>query len=206
MDDKESDKKSPDVAKAIDALHEAAKKGSAEAQFRLGVIYGNGDDGIELDQEAAMSWFKLAARQGHENALITMAWMYANGAGVDANEEKARELYLLAADHGSAKAQYVIATMYRFAQFGAQKDIEKSLKYYQKSADQGFATAQFALGKMLVEGKLVEKNLVTALQWLSLAQANGSNRAEKFIKELLLQMSPSEAEKAKTAIFHNLNQ
>ena len=73
MDDKESDKKSPDVAKAIDALHEAAKKGSAEAQFRLGVIYGNGDDGIELDQEAAMSWFKLAARQGHENALITMA-------------------------------------------------------------------------------------------------------------------------------------
>ena len=59
---------------------------------------------------------------------------------------------------------------------------------------------------MLVEGKLVEKNLVTALQWLSLAQANGSNRAEKFIKELLLQMSPSEAEKAKTAIFHNLNQ
>tara|TARA_B100000676_G_C18017319_1_gene810430 strand:- start:341 stop:961 length:621 start_codon:yes stop_codon:yes gene_type:complete len=206
MNDKETQMKSAQVAKAIDALHEAAEKGNAEAQFRLGVLYGNGDDGIKLDQEKAMSWFKLAARQGHENALITMAWMYANGAGVGANEKKARELYLLAADHGSAKAQYVIATMYRFAQFGAEKDMRKALKYYNKSADQGFSTAQFALGKMLAEGKIVEKNLVTALQWLSLAQANGSNRAENLIKELLQQMSQSEADKAKTAIFHNLNQ
>jgi len=191
---------SSDVAKAIAALRQAAEKGNAEAQFRLGVIYGNGDEGVELDQQQAMAWFSQAARQGHENALITMAWMYANGAGVDVDEQKARELYLMAADHGSAKAQYVVGTMFRFAQFGAEKDIPRALHYYTESANQGFATAQFALGKMLVEGKLVQKDTITALQWLTLAQVNGSKRAEGYIKELLQRMSPQEVEQARAAI------
>jgi hypothetical protein len=155
---------------------------------------------VELDQQKAMSWFSQAARQGHENALITMAWMYANGAGVDVDEQKARELYLMAADHGSAKAQYVVATMYRFAQFGAEKDLARALRYYTESANQGFATAQFALGKMLVEGKLVQKDTTTALQWLSLAQVNGSKRAEGYIKEVLQQMTPEEVEQARAAV------
>jgi len=200
MSDDQNSASTSDVSKAIAALRLAAEQGNAEAQFRLGVMYGNGDDGIEMDQQKAMSWFSQAARQGHENALITMAWMYANGAGVEVDENRARELYLLAADHGSAKAQYVVATMYRFAQFGADRDLAKSLRYYTESADQGFATAQFALGKLLVEGKLVEKDLTTALEWLTLADANGSKRAEAYIKEVLQQMSPQEIEQARAAV------
>lgn len=198
-DSNENRQTAEELAQAMDALHRSAEQGHAEAQFRLGVIYGNGD-GVDIDHQKAMSWFSKAARQGHENALITMAWMYANGAGVDADDERARELYLLAADHGSAKAQYVVGTMYRFAQFGAPKDPAKALHYYTASANQGFATAQFALGRMLVEGKLVEKDNITALQWLTLAQANGSKRAEDYIKELLQQMSPEEREKARQAV------
>jgi len=200
MSDQQSKSSSADLAKAMAALRQAAEGGNAEAQFRMGVAYGNGDDGVELDQQRAMSWFTQAARQGHENALITMAWMYANGAGVEVDEDRARELYLMAADHGSAKAQYVVATMYRFAQFGAEKDMAQSLRYYTQSADQGFATAQFALGKMLVEGKLVEKDTSTALQWLSLAQVNGSKRAEDYIRDLLQRMSPAEVEQARAAV------
>ena len=199
MSEQEAGSGSADVAKAIEALRQSAEKGNAEAQFRLGVIYGNGDEGIGIDQQKAMSWFKQAARQGHENALITMAWMYANGSGVETDEPRARELYLLAADHGSAKAQYVVATMYRFAQYGAPKDLSKALHYYTESANRGFATAQFALGKLLVEGKLVEKDTITALQWLTLADANGSKRAGDYIKELLQHMSPQEVERARAA-------
>jgi len=188
-----------DVATAIGALRRSAEQGNAEAQFRLGVIYGNGD-GVDIDHDAAIEWFNQAARQGHENALITLAWMYANGAGIEVDEDRARELYLLAADHGSAKAQYVVATMYRFAQYGVAKDVEKALHYYTQAANQGFATAQFALGKLLVEGKLVAADDVTALQWLTLAHANGSKRAEDYIKELLQRMSPQAVERARAAV------
>lgn len=180
----------------FDELVQAAEKGNAEAQFRLGVIYANGDE-VELNYDTAVQWFNQSARQGHENALITLAWIYATGAGVEPNEERARELYLLAANHGSAKAQYVVATMYRFAQYGVEKDLAKALDYYTKSANQGFATAQFALGKLLMEGKQVAKDDMVALQWLSLAHANGSKRAEDYIKELLKQIPPEQLEQAK---------
>jgi TPR repeat protein len=175
------------------ALRKAAREGNPEAQFRLGVMYGNGD-GVALDYDQACDWFGKAAAQGHENALITLAWMYANGTGVDADEEKARELYLDAARRGSAKAQYVVATMYRFAQYGVAKDIREAVAWYMKAADQGMATAQFALGKMLMEGKGVERDDVAALQWLSLAHVNGSKRAEDYVKHLIRRMDPAEVD------------
>lgn len=180
-------------------LRKAAESGNAEAQFRLGVLYGNGD-GVDLNHDKALGWFRQAARQGHENALITMAWMYANGAGVEADDDKAREFYLLAAEHGSAKAQYVAATMYRFAQYGVRQDLPKALHFYTLAANQGFPTAQFALGKMLIEGKVMEKDQVTALQWLMLAEANGSQRAGDYIKEILQQMTPEEIAQARQAM------
>lgn len=183
----------------LDKLFQAAEEGHAEAQFRLGVMYANGDQ-VELNYDTAVQWFNKSARQGHENALITLAWIYANGAGVTANEDRARELYLLAAEHGSAKAQYVVATLYRFAQYGVKKDLSKALDYYTRSANQGFPTAQFALGKMLMEGRQVEKDNMVALQWLALAHANGSKRAEEYIKEVLKRLPPEQLEQAKTTI------
>ncbi|MCB1774635.1 MAG: sel1 repeat family protein, partial [Gammaproteobacteria bacterium] len=166
----------PDQLRAEAAVRKAAKAGNAEAQFRLGVMYGNGD-GVALDHDQARDWFERAASQGHENALITLAWMYANGTGVAVDEDRARELYLEAARRGSAKAQYVVATMYRFAQYGIGKDMQAAVEWYLKAADQGMPTAQFALGKMLMEGRGVVRDDAAALQWLSLAHVNGSKRA-----------------------------
>ncbi len=184
----------PDQLRAEAAVRKAAKAGNAEAQFRLGVMYGNGD-GVALDHAQAVEWFERAAGQGHENALITLAWMFANGTGVDVDEDRARVLYQQAADRGSAKAQYVVATMYRFAQYGVEKDMPKALDYYLKAADQGMPTAQFALGKMLMEGKHVMQDDAAALQWLSLAHANGSKRADDYVQHLIKRMDP-EAVKA----------
>lgn len=183
----------PDQLKAEAAVRKAAKAGNAEAQFRLGVMYGNGD-GVALDHGAAVDWFEKAAAQGHENAQITLAWMFANGTGVDVDEDRARELYLAAAKAGSPKAQYVVATMCRFAQYGMKKDIAQAVDWYLKAANQGMPTAQFALGKMLMEGKGVVQDDAAALQWLSLAHVNGSKRADDYVQHLIKRMDPSEVQ------------
>ena len=183
----------PDQLRAEAAVRKAAKAGNAEAQFRLGVMYGNGD-GVELDYQQARSWFEKAAAQGHENALITLAWMFANGTGVEVDEERSRNLYLQAAERGSAKAQYVVATMYRFAQYGLTKDTSRAVEWYLKAADQGMPTAQLALGKLLMEGKGVVRDDAAALQWLSLAHVNGSKRAEDYVKQLIRRMDPAEVQ------------
>ncbi len=179
----------PDQLRAEAAVRKAAKAGNAEAQFRLGVMYGNGD-GVGLDHEQARVWFEKAIAQGHQNAMITLAWMYASGTGVENDESRARDLYLEAARCGSAKAQYLVATMYRFAQYGIAKDLETAVEWYVKAADQGMPTAQFALGKLLMEGKGVVRDDVAALQWLSLAHVNGSKRAEDYVKHLIKRMDP----------------
>lgn len=183
----------PDHLRAEAALRKAAKAGNAEAQFRLGVMFGNGD-GVALDHAAAREWFEKAAAQGHENALITLAWMFANGTGVDVDEARARTLYLAAAERGSAKAQYVVATMFRFAQYGVTKDMQQAVSWYLKAADQGMPTAQFALGKLLMEGKGVVRDDSAALQWLSLAHVNGSKRAEDYVKHLIQRMDPKDVQ------------
>jgi len=180
---------SPDQLRAEAAVRKAAKAGNPEAQFRLGVMYGNGD-GVGLDYEQARAWFEKAIAQGHENATITLAWMYANGTGVEVDEQRACDLYLEAARRGSAKAQYVVATMYRFAQYGLAKDMAAAVHWYLKAADQGMPTAQLALGKLLMEGKGVTQDDAAALQWLSLAHVNGSKRAEDYVKHLLKRMDP----------------
>jgi TPR repeat protein len=190
-DDEHAATFNPDQLRAEAAVRKAANGGNAEAQFRLGVMYGNGD-GVGLDYEQALHWFERAAAQGHENAVITLAWMFANGTGVVMDERRARELYIMAAQRGSAKAQYVVGTMYRFAQYGASKDIAQAVKWYLKAADQGMPTAQFALGRMLMEGKGVVRDDAAAMQWLSLAHVNGSKRAEDYIQELLKRMNPAE--------------
>ncbi len=179
-----------DQLRAESAIRKAAKAGNPEAQFRLGVMFGNGD-GVALDYGQALEWFEKAAAQGHESALLTLAWMHANGTGVEVDEDRARELYLAAAGRGSAKAQYVVATMYRFAQYGVAKDMAKAVDWYLKAADQGMPTAQFALGKLLMEGKHVAQDDSAALQWLSLAHVNGSKRAEDYVKHLIKRMEPA---------------
>lgn len=187
---------SPEVMRAVAALERAAAAGNAEAQFRLGIMYANGDE-VPLDYARAAELIREAAGQGLADAQSMLAWLYANGYGVVQSDEAAREWYLKAAKQGSPKDQYLVGTMYRFAQFGADRDGEAVLDWYRLSAEQGFAPAQFALGKLLMEGKQVAEDRVAAFQWLSLAHANGSKHAERAVRELLQRMTPAEVLRAK---------
>jgi TPR repeat protein len=188
------DSRKPDtetISVTLKVLQDAAAQGNAKAAYQLGIMYANGDE-VELQYSRAVEYISQAAEAGLVEAMSTLAWLYANGLGVQQDDEKTRYWYFKAAEFGEPKDQYMIATMYRFAQFGAQRDHQKALEWYYKAADQGFPPAQFALGKMLMDGKHIEKDLVRAFQWLSLAVANGSKRAGKAMEELVKQMTPEQ--------------
>src|SRR5271168_283824 len=63
-------------------LLEAAKRGNAEAQFNLGIIYENGlNDSrylVEGNRAEAVRWLLAAAEQGLPRAQIKLAEMYAD--------------------------------------------------------------------------------------------------------------------------------
>ncbi len=187
---------SPATLQAVTALEKAASNGHSEAQFRLGVMYANGDE-LPLDYSRAAQLIGEAANAGRADAQSTLGWLYANGYGVEQSDELACQWYLKAAEQGSAKDQYLLGTMSRFGQYGQTRDPQAALTWYAKAADQGFAPAQFAIGKMLMDGKHVTEDRVAAFQWLSLAHVNGSKRAEETVKELLKSMTTEEVLRAK---------
>ena len=81
-----------------------AKKGFAQAQYNLGVMYGNGR-GVAKDYSKAIKWWNLAADQGNGKAQVNLGWMYEMGKGVPKDARKAANWYQLASNQGHAQAQ-----------------------------------------------------------------------------------------------------
>ena len=65
-----------------------AYKGDAEAQYRMGIFYLNGD-GVDSNPEIAVHWLRLSAMQNYRPAQRQLAECYSLGVGVDANEDAA---------------------------------------------------------------------------------------------------------------------
>lgn len=177
----------PDQLIALRRLQKTAEDGHAEAQFELGRLYGNGE-GVPQDYQKAIAWLEKAASQNHAKAQESLGSIYANGVGVKQDFPTARDWYLKAAGNGLASAQYLVATMFRFGLFESGLDMDQAIDWYHRAANQNLAAAQLALGKLAMRGKHVEQDDVSALQWLMLAHANGSQGAEAYIQQLMARM------------------
>ncbi len=82
-------------AEELQTLHAQADKGEAEAQFFLGMIYGNGR-GVPQDYAMALTWYEKAATQGYAMAQYNLGALYFYGHGVPQNDVKAYMLWSLA--------------------------------------------------------------------------------------------------------------
>ena len=65
-------------AVAIEAMRIVANTGNKSAQYHMAAIYGNGD-GVLMDLEEAVKWCRLAAEQGHMEAIFKLGESYYYG-------------------------------------------------------------------------------------------------------------------------------
>ena len=70
-----------DYAGAIKQWRPLAEKGSAAAEFNLGLLYYDGH-GVAQDFAEAAQWFERSADQGYTKAQYNLGEMYAVGKGV----------------------------------------------------------------------------------------------------------------------------
>lgn len=70
-----------DYGQAAKLFAPLAKKGNAEAQYVLGIMYRAGR-GVNQDFNEARKWYLLAAEEGHPIAPFYLGWIYARGKGV----------------------------------------------------------------------------------------------------------------------------
>ena len=78
----------------------AAEKGSATAQYNLGVCYYNGID-VNVNYEEAFKWYLMAAEQGVVDAQYMVAICYARGKGTLQSPMEAVRWYRAAAEQQS---------------------------------------------------------------------------------------------------------
>ncbi len=94
----------PALAEDLFAVVERAGKGHADAQFRMGLIYFEGDI-VSKDARQAASWYRKAAEQGDTLAQINLGALYANGTGIERDDARAYAWTSLAAGQGNEIAK-----------------------------------------------------------------------------------------------------
>lgn len=143
-----------DEAQAMRWYLAAAEKGLAEAQNSLG---GRLMSQRKFDQ--ALPWFEKAAAQNHVQSINSLAFLYDTGQGTKQDRERARELYLKAADRGWAESMWNLANWYGTPAPGSKPDFVTScawaLRAARYAADAGSQVHVNVANAMPVYGKVL---------------------------------------------------
>jgi TPR repeat protein len=164
---------------AVADIRARAEAGDAEAQFRLGRMFLDGD-GVSQDHVQSVAWFRKAAAQGHPKAQNNLGNAFANGLGVPRDAAQAVEWFRRAAEQGEMLAQSNLGVMYSDGN-GVAQDLAQAAAWYRKAADQGFAPAQFYLGTLYDGGRGVPEDPAQAAAWYRKAAAQGFPEAQFFL-------------------------
>jgi hypothetical protein len=95
----------------------------------------------------------------------------------------AMEAFLPLAQQGDARAQTILALMYRYGE-GTPLDLGSAFMWYKRAAELDYAPAQYHTGVMLAEGTGIEANIEGAITWLTRASQAGFSRADEKLEEL----------------------
>ena len=100
-----------DFETALREWRPLAEQGLAEAQYELGVLYGNGQ-GVPQDYVEAEKWYSRAAEQGLAVAQYELGLMYYQGQGIPRDYAEGVKWLRLAANQGLAEAQFGLGVAY----------------------------------------------------------------------------------------------
>lgn len=93
------------------------------------------------------------------------------------------QTFIPLAESGDARAQTVLALMYKYGE-GVEQNMATAFSWYLKAAELNYALAQFHAGTMLADGTGVEQDRESAIVWLTKAADAGFERAKDKLLEL----------------------
>ncbi len=160
----------------VNWLREAAERGDAGSQYRLGLHYMTGRG---MEKEAA-KWLRKAAEQNNPDAQYCLGIYYDKSLG---NQPEAARWYRKAAEQNHAQAQNNLGSCYLDG-LGVPKNEVEAVSWFRKAAEQNSPLGQHNLGICYLEGDGVGKDEVEAYKWLLLASAQGREDSTKVIAEL----------------------
>ncbi|HVW73495.1 MAG TPA: hypothetical protein VHC39_07635 [Rhizomicrobium sp.] len=119
------------LPEAVKFLSQAAEKGQAVAQYRLGTLYERGQ-GVTADPAKAAHWYEMAANQGNRKAMHNLAVAYASRKDM----ANAARWFAKAAALGLSDSQFNLAVLYERGD-GVPQSLTDAYKWYSIAAAAG---------------------------------------------------------------------
>ncbi len=158
-----------DMRKAARWFQLAVRQNFSEAQYTLGVLMLEGEEGLPKNFDEGMRLIKLAANQGHLGAKDELHKRVdaptANTVRNDTDTIKVQE----------AKKYYTGT--------GVPQDYRRAFALFSPLAQKGNAAAARYLGLMLLTGRGCEKNIAQAKQWLERSSSKGDAEATRILSQ-----------------------
>lgn len=111
--------------KALQASVKAAKLGSAEASYYLGMHYRYPEQFLESGRQVAFKQFEAASMKGHVGASYEYGQCYLRGYGTEIDREKGLSYMMDAAGNGNTQAQLISAMCWMIG-LGCEADKEEA--------------------------------------------------------------------------------
>ncbi len=149
---------SASIDDGIKCLKIAASQQSAEANYRLGVIYSNGRiQPFNADQ--AMFYFLAAAEMGHQGADFGLAQL----ATLEKDYEAARKLYIKLAEQGHLPSQLNAAQLCLMGR-GGSVDLDSAVRFLERASHTS-SLAAYQLALMYYRGDEISQNYALAIRF-----------------------------------------
>jgi len=179
----------------------AASLGATEAQYEMGAAYRTGD-GVPMDVEGSLVWYRKAAAKNHPKAIYDLALHYLGEKTNPASMVFADEYMLRAARAGHREAQFQCATSC-FRGDSAASQFEDGKQWLAKAAENGWARAEFGLFQLYYSGAppgpacpAYPKDTAEAVKWLRRAAGHDNLQAQAVLAVMLIRGTVVEQNKA----------
>lgn len=149
-----------DPPDAPEMLSIRASQGDPIGQYWMGYLHEYGTRGVTKDLKASLNFYRLAAEQGNEKAVIAAERVEAKlqdpkSEAEDAEEHAKSEKIAAyverikkAAEAGTAESQYLLGYYHEYGRYGIEQNVSLARDYYQKAAEQGHEKAMIALERV----------------------------------------------------------
>lgn len=157
-----------DTTLAVSWLEKAADNGDIRAINSLGDIYEE-----QEDFKNAALYYEKAVAAGDLDGYCNLGYCYERGQGVILNSQKAYDLYMVAAEHGSARGCRCVANCY-FNGIHVAESASEGFRWMEKAAEMGDVMAMYYCGALLEEGQEgLPADPKKAREWYKKAAAEG---------------------------------
>jgi TPR repeat protein len=172
-----------------------AKKGNAEAQYKVGEMYEAGR-GVDANNEEAMKWFTQAANGGSQNAKDKLIYVDMEKNGLTKDNKADFEGLKTRAKGGDEYAQYYLGMMYSRG-VGVKKNHQQADDLLGKASLSGVTAAETELARVREAQSSAQLRAQREAERKRLAAAEEAKLKEEERKKMEAKKKADEAERRK---------